>query len=141
MHHPDSASILRSACWLLAGALALSACATDAEDPSVAEASAALGASCSLGDGYVIPSGGSKTIYPVTCPSDCNDFPNGGLDYTLFCLNGVLGEWDPALAGGTVGPPVNGLAFNGYSRCTARPNPWSTPMWGQTPDRKHCSQL
>jgi hypothetical protein len=97
-----------------------------------------LEASCVLGDGYVIPSGSGKIIYPVTCPSDCNDFPNGGLDFGLFCKNGVLGENDPNLTGGTVGPPfLNASQFNGYSRCTARPN----GVWGQSADRKTCVHL
>lgn len=106
-----------------------------------AASNATLGAPCVLGDGYVIPSGGSKIIYPVSCPSTCGDFPNGGLDQPLFCLNGVLGEWDPSLTGGTVGPAIPQHIWNGYSRCTAKANPYSTPKWGQTSDRKFCVQL
>ncbi len=124
---------------LLGAALLTSAC-VEADDPTLAETDQpVLGASCPFGDGFVLASGASKTIYPVTCPSDCNDFPNGGLDYTLFCLNGVLGEWDPALTGGTVGPAINGLMFNGYSRCSTRPS-WNG-RWGQTADRKGCVRL
>lgn len=122
-------------------AIAMAACAVEPDDANVGAATSALGASCTLGDGYVIASGASKIIYPVSCASDCNDYPNGGLDYGLFCLNGVLGEWDPALAGGTVGPPINPLTFNGHSRCTALPNPYSTPRWGQSADRKTCVRL
>lgn len=124
---------------LLGAALLASAC-VEADDPTLAETEQpVVGASCAFGDGFVLASGASKTIYPVTCPSDCNDFPNGGLDYTLFCLNGVLGEWDPALTGGTVGPAINGLMFNGYSRCSTRPS-WNG-RWGQTADRKGCVRL
>jgi hypothetical protein len=110
-----------SAAALLGAALLTSAC-VEADDPTLAETDQpVVGASCPFGDGFILASGASKTIYPVWCPSDCYDFPNGGLDYTLFCLNGVLGEWDPALTGGNVGPAINGLIYNGYSRCTARP--------------------
>ncbi len=106
----------------------------------VESATGSLAASCVLGDGYVIASGSSKTIYPVSCPSDCNDFPNGGLDLAMFCKDGILGENDPLLTGGTVGPPfLSGSTFNGYSRCTARPNPYSG--WAQSADRKTCVKL
>jgi hypothetical protein len=136
----------------IALSLVASACGVDeaqeqqsldsAETPATSEVSSAVtGASCVLGDGYVIPSGGSKTIYPVSCPSDCRDFPNGGLDTTLFCLNGVLGEWDPALTGGTVGPAIPQHIWNGNHRCTAKANPYSNPKWGQSADRKSCVQL
>lgn len=95
----------------------------------------ALAASpCILGDGYRIPSGGSTTVYPVSCGSDCNDFPDGGFATPLFCVNGVLGESDPKLTGGPVAPVVNALLYNGYSRCTALPN----GRYQQSADRKTC---
>lgn len=118
-------------------ALALTGCLdTDAPDDATLATSTqpVLGASCTFGDGFVLASGGNKTIYPVSCASDCLDFPNGGLDYTLFCKDGVLGEWDPTLTGGTVGPAINGAIFNGNSRCTAKP----TATWAQSADRKRC---
>lgn len=132
--------------WLaVASALSLAACTLDTDEPdgepTVATTRAALGASCVFGDGFVVPSGGHHIIYPVTCPSDCDDFPNGGLDYWLFCLDGVFGEWDPALTGGTVGPAINASMLNGYTRCSTKPNPWSTPQWAVTPDRRHCVQI
>ncbi|XXF80171.1 hypothetical protein P2318_10585 [Myxococcaceae bacterium GXIMD 01537] len=99
------------------------------------QVSMALGASCVLGDGYVIASGSYKSVYPISCPSDCYDYPEGGFEFCLYCLNGVIGENDPLLTGGTVGPPfVDGTLFNGYSRCSVRP----TAQWAQSADRKTC---
>jgi len=93
-------------------------------------------AACILGDGYKIPSGGHLTTYPVGCPSDCFDYPNGGLDDTLYCNDGVLGRSDPALTGGSVAPLVTAAHYNGYSRCSALPHP--NGEWGQSADRKTC---
>jgi hypothetical protein len=119
---------------------ALGACATE-DPPSVDIATSTLVGACVLGDGYEIPSGGHLIVYPVGCPSDCDDFPNGGLDFGLFCLNGGLGENDPLLTGGSVAPVLVPQAWNGHSRCTTRPNPYTTPPWGQSSDRKHCVRL
>ena len=123
-------------------ALALTACVVgDGAEPALdtgAEAigteAAALGAACVLGDGYVIPSGGNITVYPVSCGTDCNDRPGGGFDLQLFCVNGVLGESNPALSGGPLDPLVTASHFNGYSRCTALP----TASYTQSADRKTC---
>ncbi|MCP3138267.1 hypothetical protein [Pyxidicoccus xibeiensis] len=154
-HHPYEWSIIlsvrtslnqRFAGAVVAGAVALLGCGGDIPEkaahagdtgdaPSIESASASLGASCVLGDGYVIASGSSKTLYPVSCPSDCYDFPDGGLDLALFCKDGVLGENDPLLTGGTVGPPFRDAStFNGYSRCSVIP----TALWAQSADRKTC---
>ena len=120
----------------LAAGLAGAGCAVD--DAPTSTASAEVGSSCTLGDGYVIASGGNKTVYPVTCPSDCNDFPGGGLPLTLYCLNGVLGLSNPALTGGSVAPTTPASQYNGNSVCTALPNP---PTWGQSANRKTCVHL
>ncbi len=89
---------------------------------------------CIMGDGYKIPSGGNVTVAPVSCGSDCYDYPNGGFETKLFCVNGVLGESDPKLTGGPVAPLVNAAEYNGYSRCTALP----TAAYKQSADRKSC---
>ena len=134
----DLASFL--SCGLLAFG-AMSACAdVEAEDPIQSTSSALVG-QCTLGDGYVVPNGGSFTVYTVRCPSDCNDYPNGTYPTELFCKNGVLGESNPALSGGTVDPIVVAAHYNSYSRCTALPNPYSTPQWGTNATRKTCVRL
>ena len=38
----------------------------------------------------------------------------------------------------SVGPALNPLIWNGYSRCTAKPNPYRAPYWGQSANRKTC---
>ncbi|RKH00107.1 hypothetical protein D7V97_30745 [Corallococcus sp. CA053C] len=128
---------------VMAGAVALSGCggevpgetASMGASPMKAAPTALVGDGCVFGDGSAIASGTSRTLYPVSCPSDCNDFPNGGLDLVLFCKDGVLGENDPSLTGGTVGPPFrNALLFNGSRRCTALP----TDQWAQSVDRLTC---
>lgn len=115
------------------------------EGPSDANAAMALPAPCILGDGYKIASGGNLIVYPVRCPSNCFDFPNGGLDTQLFCKDGVLGISDPTLTkDGTVAPYEVAAQYNGYSRCTALPqfHPWpNQPKWGQSADRKTCVKL
>lgn len=134
----------RTGLWLAGAgiaALALAGCAVELEPSASSTSATVLGASCTLGDGFVIASGGHKSLYPVTCPSDCNDFPNGGFEYVVFCLNGTLGEDDPALTGGSVGPAIPASQYNGNIRCTAKPNPYSTPHWGQSADRRTCVRL
>ena len=126
-------------------ALALTACVVgDGAEPALdtgAEAigteAAALDVACVLGDGYVIPSGGHITVYPVSCGSDCRDYPNGGFARELFCVNGVVRKGDPALPGGSLAPLVTASYFNGYSRCTALP----TASYTQSADRKSCIPL
>lgn len=115
---------------------ALGGCSGDADQPesALATATAALSSACVLGDGYIIASGHSRTVAHVTCPSDCYDSPNGGFADPLFCLNGVLGESDPILAGGSVAPFVVAAQYNGYGKCTALPN----GRWGQSADRRTC---
>lgn len=102
-------------------------------------------APCTLGDGYKIPSGGSFKAYPVRCPNNCFDYPNGGIEKILFCKDGMLGISDPTLtADGTVAPYEVAGQYNGYSRCTALPlfNPWpNQPKWGQSANRKTCVKL
>jgi hypothetical protein len=102
--------------------------------------SAAANNPCILGDGYRVSSGSAVTIFPVNCPSDCRDYPNGTIPTPLFCVNGVLGESDPRLTGGSVAPVVNALQYNGFS-CTAIPNPYSTPQYIQSADRKGCVKV
>lgn len=138
-------SSLPGAAALLVCALGAAGCVDDdplfVTAPTSGELQAVQGAGCVLGDGYPIASGSHVIVYPVTCGSDCNDYPDGGFARYLFCLNGVLGENDPAQAGGSVGAPVPQHLWNGYSRCTALPNPWSTPRYGQSADRKTCVAL
>lgn len=107
-----------------------------AESVQQSEQTFTAGAACMLGDGFVILSGSNLTVYPVTCGSDCRDYPDGGFPTTLFCMNGKLGESDPVLAGGSVEPAVVASQYNGFSRCTALPNPWR--RYAQSADRKSC---
>ena len=110
---------------------ALNASAANAANP---KATAISTTACVLGDGYVIPNGGKKTVYPVSCGSDCNDYPRGGFATDLFCVNGILGESDPKLTGGPVAPLAIAAQYNGKSACTALP----TAVYKQSADRKSC---
>lgn len=112
------------------------ALAVRAADPDTGSTPQTGGAPCMLGDGYVILSGSNLTVFPVSCGSDCHDYPDGGFATTLFCLNGALGESDPVLARGSVAPLVIASQYNGFSRCTALPN--SYRRLAQSADRKSC---
>lgn len=146
----NPARILRSLLIGL-GALALTACFVDpGEEPALGTESAALintgdgpapgtgsttpGAACVFGDGFILRSGGHVTLYPVHCGTDCNDAPNGGLDTTYFCKNGVLGESDPVLSGGTLEPLAVASQLNGKARCTAL----ATDTYTVSADRRIC---
>jgi hypothetical protein len=128
---------------LLAAALLLGACveldSSTLGDDETSTATSALNESCVLGDGFVIPHGSNHTSYPVTCGSDCNDYPSGGFPLTMYCQHGLLGESNPALTGGSVAPYLTASQYNGYSMCTALPNPWRNMV--QSADRKTCIQL
>lgn len=112
-------------------------------DGPAANAASSQPAPCILGDGYRVTSGASIKVYPVRCPSNCFDYPNGGIELELFCKSGTLGISDPTLtADGTVAPYEVASQYNGYSRCTALPShPGWWDKWGQSADRKSCVKL
>lgn len=109
-----------------------------------ANAAPSLPAPCVLGDGYKVKSGASIKVYPVRCPTNCFDAPNGGpIEKQLFCKDGTLGISDPTLtADGTVAPYEVASQYNGPGHCTALPShPGWWDKWGQSADRKTCVKL